>query len=79
MKSGGYRPLVACVPPTKPVPCPVLRLEDLGFEVGMFSLDQVDVGAWRTRSRPPDLIELAGQGLPNLRRWQLGAAARCPP
>jgi hypothetical protein len=43
------------------VPCPVLRLEDLGFEVGMFSLDQVDVGAWRTRSRPPDLIELAGQ------------------
>ena len=43
------------------MPCPVLRLEDLGFEVGMFSLDQVDVGAWRTRSRPPDLIELAGQ------------------
>jgi carboxyvinyl-carboxyphosphonate phosphorylmutase len=61
MKSGGYRPLVVCVPPTKPVPCPVLRLEDLGFEVGMFSLDQVDVGAWRTRSRPPDLIGLAGQ------------------
>ena len=27
----------------------------------MFSLDQVDVGAWRTRSRPPDLTELAGQ------------------
>jgi hypothetical protein len=62
MKSGGVSPASClCSAHKAGALCPVLRLEDFGFEVGMFSLDQVDVAAWRTRSRPPDLTELAGQ------------------